>query len=243
MTGDTAPSPFVVSSSGLGRYTESDPFHSLDGDLGTGFSTGEYFGGGPAWVQIDLGAGIAVTLASFSLAGGMGLAYGDGGTGANPRDFTLSGSNDNFTTSTVIATQTGITWDTLSQTQNFPVTGSGTYRYFRVTVTAINGGSDCVIGEIYLFAAGFAGGQAGDFYYDNAGKSWYGPRPSGSTPTWPQIGTQLNGEVQISSDNNTTGSTTAALGSNSPATTGTAPYTWVKLYASDGSVVYVPAWK
>jgi hypothetical protein len=40
-----------------------------------------------------------------------------------------------------------------------------------------------------------------------------------------------------------TGAGSAALGANSPAVTNTAPYTWIELRTSDGSVVYVPAWK
>jgi hypothetical protein len=42
---------------------------------------------------------------------------------------------------------------------------------------------------------------------------------------------------------NTTGAGSAALGANSPAVTNTAPYTWVKAISSDGSTVYIPAWK
>jgi hypothetical protein len=40
-----------------------------------------------------------------------------------------------------------------------------------------------------------------------------------------------------------TGAATATLGTNSPATAPTAPHTWMKFTASDGSTVYVPAWK
>lgn len=40
-----------------------------------------------------------------------------------------------------------------------------------------------------------------------------------------------------------TGSGAALLGSNSPASTLTAPYTWISAQASDGSVVYIPCWK
>ncbi len=41
-----------------------------------------------------------------------------------------------------------------------------------------------------------------------------------------------------------TGATTALLGTaNCPAVTGTAPYAWMKCKSSDGSTVYVPAWK
>jgi hypothetical protein len=42
---------------------------------------------------------------------------------------------------------------------------------------------------------------------------------------------------------NTTGSGSAALGANSPATTNTAPYTWIQAVSSDGSTVFIPAWK
>ena len=42
---------------------------------------------------------------------------------------------------------------------------------------------------------------------------------------------------------NTTGAGSAALGANSPAGTLTAPYTWLKCQSSDGSTVYIPAWK
>jgi hypothetical protein len=40
-----------------------------------------------------------------------------------------------------------------------------------------------------------------------------------------------------------TGSGSAALGANSPATTNTAPYTWLKMIGPDGSTLYVPAFK
>ncbi len=43
--------------------------------------------------------------------------------------------------------------------------------------------------------------------------------------------------------NNTTGTGTALLGSNCPAATVSAPFTWIKLHSKTGTVVYVPAWK
>lgn len=43
--------------------------------------------------------------------------------------------------------------------------------------------------------------------------------------------------------NITGGSGSAALGANSPAVTNTAPYVWFKFVSSDGSTVYIPAWK
>lgn len=47
----------------------------------------------------------------------------------------------------------------------------------------------------------------------------------------------------IKYSNNQTGSGTPTLGSNCPANTLSAPYTWLKMKSSDGSRVYVPAWK
>lgn len=41
----------------------------------------------------------------------------------------------------------------------------------------------------------------------------------------------------------TTGAGSAALGANSPAVTNTAPFTWLQATASDGSAVFIPAWK
>ncbi len=43
--------------------------------------------------------------------------------------------------------------------------------------------------------------------------------------------------------NGTTGGGTALLGTNSPAITNSAPYTWITVKTSDGSTAYIPAWK
>ena len=52
----------------------------------------------------------------------------------------------------------------------------------------------------------------------------------------------FGGPVQMAASG--TGSTTALLATaNCPATTGTSPYVWIKFLSSDGSTVYVPAWK
>ena len=56
------------------------------------------------------------------------------------------------------------------------------------------------------------------------------------------IALPLNANVQFSGVN-TTGAGSAALGSNCPATTLTAPYKWVRVLASDGSVCFMPIWK
>jgi len=52
----------------------------------------------------------------------------------------------------------------------------------------------------------------------------------------------VNGVVKFGGSNST-GAGSALLGANSPAVTLTAPYTWIKVNTSDGSVAYIPAWK
>ena len=42
---------------------------------------------------------------------------------------------------------------------------------------------------------------------------------------------------------NSTGAGSSLLGANSPATTLTAPYTWISVITSDGSTAYIPCWK
>lgn len=42
---------------------------------------------------------------------------------------------------------------------------------------------------------------------------------------------------------NTTGAGSALLGANCPASTVSAPYTWIQATSSDGSTVYIPVWK
>ena len=54
-----------------------------------------------------------------------------------------------------------------------------------------------------------------------------------------------SGPVSVTSSANcvSTGSGTAQLGANCPATNTAAPYRWIKMKTDDGSTVYVPAWK
>lgn len=53
----------------------------------------------------------------------------------------------------------------------------------------------------------------------------------------------IAGHLVSTAANESTGAGTALLGTNSPAVTNTAPYTWIAMKSSDGSTVYVPAWK
>ncbi|UMY19147.1 hypothetical protein MMB17_07560 [Methylobacterium organophilum] len=52
----------------------------------------------------------------------------------------------------------------------------------------------------------------------------------------------VNGALRLNIAN-TTGSASATLGANSPATAPSAPYSWITAKTSDGTTVYIPAWK
>lgn len=54
---------------------------------------------------------------------------------------------------------------------------------------------------------------------------------------------QASGRIKTAAANETTGAGSAVLGANSPAVTNTAPYKWLRFTTSDGSAVFVPAWK
>lgn len=57
----------------------------------------------------------------------------------------------------------------------------------------------------------------------------------------------FEGEIDVKlvkyTGGNTSGAGSALLGTNSPAVTNTAPYTWITAKAADNSTVYIPAWK
>lgn len=70
-------------------------------------------------------------------------------------------------------------------------------------------------------------------------------RAYNATPGSGTLGLSIldTGRIVTASANEATGAGTPLLGTNSPAVTNTAPYTWIKFTTSDGSTVYVPAWK
>lgn len=100
-------------------------------------------------------------------------------------------------------------------------------------------------------ATGISGDINGDEVVINAGAGWSGGNGNGGNVTINAgansgsgtSGIIVLGSVTKYSGTNTTGSGTALLGSNCPASTLTAPYTWFKMQSSDGSTVYLPAWK
>ena len=98
--------------------------------------------------------------------------------------------------------------------------------------------------------------QSGSYYLDSAnftGTNWTDLTDGGDTTLHKHdlyaLLAGLSGvvsftaQLKFTSGNESIAAGAALLGANSPAGTLTAPYTWFKMTSSDGSQVYIPAWK
>lgn len=145
LTSDTSNPPFVAS---VSSATVNPAWLSFNGDATNGWMTA----GVPCWIELDTGAGSASVLGSYAIAGGYA------GAGNGPQAWTMEGSNDG-TTWVTLDSQTGQTtgWGfagggALLQTYTIASPGAA-YRYFRLNVTANNGGSVTEIDALYLYSA------------------------------------------------------------------------------------------
>ena len=110
---------------------------AFDGDKGTKWLTFATTG----WVQAKLGA--PLTVEEYALTSANDVPERD------PKDWTLQGSTDGSTWTTVDA-QTGQTFEKRGQTRTYEVADPQPYSYYRLTVTA-NGGAPIVqIAEVEL---------------------------------------------------------------------------------------------
>lgn len=97
--------------------------------------------------------------------------------------------------------------------------------------------------QIALTAAGSFNG-AEHFYISNQSSTGHIKFEAGGAERFSIAPSVINFELSPRFNaGNTTGAGAALLGSNSPASTLTAPYVWIEARAADGSVVYLPAWK
>lgn len=109
--------------------------------------------------------------------------------------------------------------------------------------TATGGGTaigPSATAAIYGLAIGWGTQVSGGGGGVAIGRDVEGTSASTSTTNEIALGT-ANHQVKIS--NNATGTGSALLGTNCPAVTVSAPYTWLKMTAGDGNTVYIPAWK
>jgi hypothetical protein len=112
--------------------------------------------GQPWWVKADFGDGTggtpgAQTIIEWTIANS-GNTTGTWNT-FSPKDFKLQGSNDNSAWSD-LDTHTNVTSWGSPETKTYTLGSPGSYRYYRVYITASNGSPYAMVGEIELKVAG-----------------------------------------------------------------------------------------
>jgi hypothetical protein len=152
MTSATSPSGTASASAILGSGLEA--WHAFDKTTVTADDS-FYASPNPAWgnfVQYDFGADVTSGIGGYTLTSRTSYAYGNSGSAQSqaPTQWTLSGSNDG-STFTTIDTRTGQSF-TEGQTRTFTLASPAEYRYFRWTWTASPTGGPVVVPKIQLVA-------------------------------------------------------------------------------------------
>jgi hypothetical protein len=141
MTNYSTPSPAVVSASS--EYNTSYQSWRAFDNLGSavaGWAAGS--GAIPAWLQIYSG-GDGWAVSTYTVC----VFYST--SSSAPKDWTLLGSNDE-TNWVLLDTQTSQTaWET-QEMRTFSVVSPGSYTYYRINITSVNGGSFAGVGELEL---------------------------------------------------------------------------------------------
>jgi hypothetical protein len=134
MTSASTPSPFVVA-------TSTNYNSSYAGQNAFDASTTDFWlatNGGVDWVSLDTGSGSLVIMGTYDVTASSTAGGGTPSTRA-PKNWTMQGSNDNSTWTTV-DTQTNQTSWTSALTRTYTcATQTTAYRYFRFNISANNG--------------------------------------------------------------------------------------------------------
>jgi hypothetical protein len=147
MTGNSAPSPYVASASS--NFSGFDPYHAFDGALGSG----QYWigtGSGVDYLQLDIGVGNSHILGIYTI-----LANTIPEPLRCPKNWTMQGSNDGTTWSTVDTQTNQTAWGSGESREFACATTTTAYRYFRLSITANNGDATYTdVGELNLYIFG-----------------------------------------------------------------------------------------
>ena len=148
MTSNSAPSGYVASASSELVGDAYYAWKAADGVLSAGYSTWTTspVGVTTGWWQIQFP--VAKVVKCYSLQTQDLAGYENRG----PRDFTFLGS-DNGTEWTTLDSQSGITFFR-STANTFLINNNIAYKYYRLNVTANNGGNILAIGELRMFGYG-----------------------------------------------------------------------------------------
>jgi hypothetical protein len=140
----TSPNGYIATSStyytGGSQPTDYIALHAFDGTVSN------YWAGsnsGVDWLQIDLGG---VTVSGY----GVQMSSVGGAASTCPKNWTLQGSNDGSTWTT-LDTQTNQTGWSAAERRDFTLGAvSAQFRYIRLNITANNGNTLTQVGELYI---------------------------------------------------------------------------------------------
>jgi len=120
----------TATASANGSSSTQGAAETFDTDAGTKWFNGN--GGTTGWIMYDFGSGNNQTIKGYSITSASDVP------GRDPKTWTLQGSNDG-STFTNLDSQSGQTFTYRQQTNTYSIGSPGSYRYYRLNVTANNG--------------------------------------------------------------------------------------------------------
>jgi len=145
MTANDAPEPFVASASDAfpGFYA----YMAFDGGIG---EAQRWLSSAlPAWLKLDLGAGNAADVGSYAIETCSETAR----LSQAPKNWTLHGSNNDSDWDLLDTVSGAPAWSE-SEKREYTCDATGTYRYYRLSVSAVQDNTRVSIGELYLYEGG-----------------------------------------------------------------------------------------
>ncbi|MFA5187491.1 MAG: hypothetical protein WC551_13510, partial [Patescibacteria group bacterium] len=119
-------------------------------------------------LRYDLGAGADNYVIEYHVVS----SDTDGAT-MDPKDWTFEGSADGAAWD-VLDTQAGVVWSYRNECKNYVPAVNGSYRYYRLNISANNGGANTEVGELRLFTAATGAGYKWERLWLNIGTSGAG---------------------------------------------------------------------
>jgi PKD repeat protein len=137
-----ATNQYTANRSGIATIS-TEAWVAFDGaNVNSGWQSSGLVGPRPEWVGQYIGTQKNIT--SYTIYPYSAQTY-------TPKTWTIEGSNIGFTGWTVLDSRSNVTPWTYLTGQNFPVTGSKAYSYYRLNITEMWGGPQTVVNELYLY--------------------------------------------------------------------------------------------
>lgn len=147
MTNSVTPAPYKATASNYdsGAY----PHQTFDGNyISSNFAWATDTGVTQAWIRLDLGEGNEKQVRKYAI-----VAWNISRTGVFPKDWTFEGSMDGVSW-TVLDTRTGETNWSPGEKRLYNFENSRVYRFYRLNISANNGGNQLGIQELEFYHVG-----------------------------------------------------------------------------------------